>query len=377
MPNDFHQELFELSSDLMVVLDRSGLVVEANSAFLSLLGASAQEIKGQAMSQFACAEDQPYISAALQGVSLGSFPQRTESRWMARGHAHIHCDYTFRSSQCGRYILAIGRNLDAWHKSCNAMCRQHQVLERLIAERTRELKLAIGELEAFNLSISHDLRAPLRAINTFSQALAEDCHPLLDGVSQDYLRRIGINCERMMTLIDNLLQLSILGHKGLQRTAVDLGKIADTIIADMQAATPYRCVRFSREDDMLVEGDRTLLFLLLQNLLENAWKYTARCDAAIIHFGVKNRDGARVFSVSDNGVGFPVSQYDKLFTLFQRLHTPEEYDGMGIGLATAKRVVQRHCGRIWAESIEGKGAHFYFTLQTDGAMSLAEQSLQE
>jgi len=296
---------------------------------------------------------------------------------MVREDTRVRCDYTFRKSRCGRYILAIGRNLDAWHKSCNAMCRQHQALEQLIEERTHELKLAIGELEAFNLSISHDLRAPLRAINSFSHAITEDCQPLLDGVSQDYLRRIGVNCERMMTLIDNLLQLSRLGHKELQHTAVDLGKIADTIIADMQAATPHRFVRFSREDDMLVEGDRTLLFLLLQNLLENAWKYTAKCDAAIIHFGVKNKKGERVFSVSDNGVGFPVTQYNKLFMLFQRLHTPEEYDGIGIGLATAKRVVQRHSGRIWAESLEGEGAHFYFTLQTDGVLSLAERALQE
>jgi signal transduction histidine kinase len=235
-------------------------------------------------------------------------------------------------------------------------------LERLVSQRTADLTATNHELSTFAYSVSHDLRAPLRAIDAFSQALLEDLDATLDAQGKDYLRRIRTNTGRMAQLIDDLLQLSRLTRTELYIDAIDLSAMAHGVAADLHRDEPQRDVRWEIQADLHTLGDRTLLQVLLENLLGNAWKYTGRRAAAHIAFGTTVADGETVYFVRDDGCGFDLAFVDKLFRPFQRLHTVDEYAGDGVGLATAQRVVRRHGGRIWVDAAPDRGATFYFTL---------------
>ncbi len=237
-------------------------------------------------------------------------------------------------------------------------------LERLVAQRTADLTATNHELSAFAYSVSHDLRAPLRAIDAFSQALLEDYADVIDAQGQDYLRRVRNNTTRMGQLIDDLLQLAKLTRSEMHFEAIDLSALARSIGADLARAQPQRQVSFDIQTGVVARGDPRLLRVLLENLLGNAWKYTSRQPQARISFGISGQDGERVYFVRDDGCGFDLAYADKLFRPFQRLHTVEEYEGAGVGLATAQRVVRRHGGRIWADAAPGRGATFCFTLVT-------------
>jgi signal transduction histidine kinase len=249
-------------------------------------------------------------------------------------------------------------------------------LERLVAQRTADLTAANHELSAFAYSVSHDLRAPLRAIDAFSQALLEDYHQVLDAHGQDYLRRVRANAGRMSELIDDLLQLSRLTRAEMHLEPIDLSAMARAIAGDLQRTQPQRSVAFSIEPGLIARGDPRLLRVLLENLLGNAWKYTGRHPTAHIAFGRICENGEVVYHVRDDGAGFDLAYADKLFRPFQRLHTPEEFEGAGVGLATAQRVVRRHGGRIWADAAPEQGATFFFTLPTPAeASDLVPESL--
>jgi len=235
-------------------------------------------------------------------------------------------------------------------------------LERLVAQRTAELTAANHELAAFAYSVSHDLRAPLRAIDAFSQALIEDFGAALEARAQDYLRRIRNNTVRMGQLIDDLLKLSRLTRAELHFETVDLTAMARQITTDLQRAESDRTVACTIEPGVIARGDPRLLRVLLENLLGNAWKYTSRHATARIEFGRTTTDGETAYFVRDDGAGFDPTQADKLFRPFQRLHTTEEFEGAGVGLATAQRVVRRHGGQIWADAAPEQGATFFFTL---------------
>ncbi len=248
------------------------------------------------------------------------------------------------------------------------LAREHAFadLERQVAERTAALTAANHELSAFAYSVSHDLRAPLRAIDAFSQALLEDHSAALDAQGQDYLRRVRANASRMGQLIDDLLQLSRLTRAEMRLEPIDLSAIARSIASDLQRAQPGRTVAFSIEPGLTARGDPRLLRVLLENLLGNAWKYTSRHPSAHIAFGRSSENGESVYFVRDDGAGFDLAYADKLFRPFQRLHTSEEFEGAGVGLATAQRVVRRHGGRIWADAAPERGATFFFTLSAPG-----------
>ena len=269
----------------------------------------------------------------------------------------IRLPFLFTTAAFYGYLIDRGRR-----EQRRAREQAYADLERLVAQRTADLTATNHELSTFAYSVSHDLRAPLRAIDAFSQALLEDYGGVLDPQGQDYLRRVRANAGRMSQLIDDLLQLSRLTRAEMHCEAIDLTGIARAIVADLQRADPNRTVVCNIEPGVTAHGDPRLVRVLLENLLGNAWKYTSRHPTAQITFGRNSEDGEVVYYVRDDGAGFDLAYADKLFRPFQRLHTMDEFEGAGVGLATAQRVVRRHGGRIWADAAPEKGATFFFTL---------------
>ncbi len=242
-------------------------------------------------------------------------------------------------------------------KSINA------TLERWVNERTSDLKRTIDELESFSYTVAHDLRAPLRAMGGYAQMLQEDFRGLLTPEGMSYLGRIKENSLKMGELIDGLLDLARLSRADLNKDAVDVTAAANEIVSMLKSRSQQRDVDVEVEEGLQAVGDERLLVLVLQNLLDNAWKFTEPCEKAKITVGaLPDTDGTQGFFVRDNGVGFDMAHASKLFGTFERLHKPGEFTGSGIGLASAKRIVDRHGGRIWAESKPGQGATFYFRL---------------
>jgi PAS domain S-box-containing protein len=237
-----------------------------------------------------------------------------------------------------------------------------QKLNEDLKQRAAQLEAANKELEAFSYSVSHDLRAPLRSIDGFSHVLLEDYGEQLPDEGKGYLERVRAAAQRMATLIDDLLNLSRVTRTALQPKFINLSKMVEEIAGSLQEGQPDREVTFSIMPDLMVEGDPRLLHIVLENLLSNAWKFTSKQDHPVIEFGQKAHAKERTFYVRDNGVGFDMAYADKLFGVFQRLHSVSEFPGTGVGLATVQRIIAIHGGRIWAESEEGKGAGFYFTL---------------
>ena len=235
-------------------------------------------------------------------------------------------------------------------------------LEQRVALRTRELQGLNRELETFCYSVSHDLRAPLRGIAGFTEILAKNYTEALDDKAQGYLGRVLAATHRMGELIDDLLKLSRVSRDQMQRETVDLSDIARDVLANLRNAAPERRVDVSIEDGLTIEGDPRLLRVLLENLLDNAWKFTSKTPAARIAFTAAREDGRLVFAVSDNGAGFDMRYASKLFGPFQRLHRMTEFPGTGIGLATVQRIINRHGGRISAEAEPDRGATFRFSL---------------
>ncbi|MRR54614.1 MAG: PAS domain S-box protein [Deltaproteobacteria bacterium] len=235
-------------------------------------------------------------------------------------------------------------------------------LEKRVAERTAELEVANRELEAFNYSVSHDLHSPLMILEGFSRELINRYADQLDENGRYYLERIQSAGRRMEGLIDAILRLSTLSRSTIQREKVSLSSTVLLLATDLRQREPERPVEITIQPDLFVYGDKKLLKIAVENLLSNAWKYTSKTPAAVIEFGCQNKNGEQVYFVRDNGVGFSMQHADSLFIPFGRLHSKEEFPGHGIGLATVKRIVEGHGGKLWGEGEAGKGATFYFTL---------------
>ena len=225
-----------------------------------------------------------------------------------------------------------------------------------------ELKTANKELESFAYSVAHDLRAPLRGIGGFSQALLEDYGNVLDGEGKEYLQDIRGATHRMGELIDDLLQLSKVMKGDLHRENVDLSKIAHKLVSAIQKSAPQRKVDFVITDGLEANGDSNLLEAVLANLFDNAFKFTSKHAQARIEFAKTLKNGKPIFFIKDDGAGFDMAYVNKLFGTFERLHSEEEFSGTGIGLATVQRIIHRHGGRVWAEGELEKGAIFYFSI---------------
>jgi len=243
-----------------------------------------------------------------------------------------------------------------------AEARASRELAETRAVLLEELERKNKELEAFSYSVSHDLRAPLRSIDGFSQAFLEDYADRVDAKGQGYLRRVGSAAQRMGELIDDMLQLSRVGRVEMRREETDLSDLARLVVAELRKHEPDRNIDVEIGDGLVAEADPRLMRIALENLLGNAWKFTRKVSGARIEVGSTGVPDGKSYFVKDNGAGFNMEYADKLFSPFQRLHSEEDFPGTGIGLATVYRVIDRHGGRVWAESEVGKGATFYFTL---------------
>src|SRR5919198_808629 len=236
-------------------------------------------------------------------------------------------------------------------------------LEQRVRDRTAELEAANRELESFSYAVSHDLRAPVRHIDGFTRALAEDAGASLDATGRGHLARIQGATRRMSQLIEDLLALSRTTRQPVNRTNVDLAAVAREVAAALQGAEPGRAVEFAIPESLPASGDGRLLRVALENLVGNAWKFTAKCPQPRIAVGATTLpDGQVAYTVADNGVGFDMAHAARLFGAFQRLHSEQDFPGTGVGLATVQRIIAKHGGRIWAEAVVGQGATFFFTL---------------
>jgi signal transduction histidine kinase len=242
------------------------------------------------------------------------------------------------------------------------LCSLNAELERRVSDRTAQLQAANRELEAFSYSVSHDLRSPLRAISGFSDELLRSHAAALDERGRHYLARVRSASERMAELIDDLLDLSRIGRDAMAVTTVDLSALAAAAGAELAQRHPGREVALTVEPGLVAEGDPRLLRVALENLLDNAWKFTANNTQANVHFGCEQVGARAAFFTRDDGAGFDMAHAGNLFGAFQRLHSERDFSGTGVGLATVKRVVHRHGGEVWAEGEPGVGATFYFTL---------------
>jgi signal transduction histidine kinase len=277
-------------------------------------------------------------------------------------HQQLEAEVKTRTAELNKANEELTREINERQEAEEEIRRLNAELEQRITERTAELVAANKELEAFSYSVSHDLRAPLRSIDGFSQALLEDYTDKLDAQGKDYLQRVRVASQRMAALIDDLLNLARVTRHEMRRETVDMSALAWMIAQDLKRRDPGRKVEFVIAEGVRAHGDAHLLRVVLENLIGNAWKFSRKHSTARIELGVKEQESKSAYFVRDDGAGFDMAYADKLFGPFQRLHGMTEFEGTGIGLATVQRTIHRHGGRVWAESAVEQGATFYFTL---------------
>ena len=376
--------LLELAHDAIFVWDKDSRIVYWNAGAEHLYGYSRAEALGRVSHEILGTRfSQPLadIEAILAREDRweGELTHRcadgrsivVDSRWVPQRGP---------DGSIGRY-LEINRDITASKEAeREALRRAEQIrtlnatLELQVRQRTVHLRRANKNLAAFSYSIAHDLRTPLRAMSGYAEVLAEEYGDLLGETGRGYAGRIQSAAGHMGTLIDDLLRLSQVSQTEIHLQEVDLSTEVTAICDRLRARDPDRRVRVSVEDGVVVTADRKLILIVLENLLENAWKFTAGRDDAAIEFASATVDGAPCYYVRDNGAGFDFAYADKLFQPFQRLHAAGEFPGTGVGLATVQRIIERHDGRTWAEGAVGRGATFYFTLHPDQSGGSREPS---
>lgn len=345
-----------------------GKLLQINQAFADLLGYTIAEMQQLNFAEVTHPEDiarsQEIIRCLLADEQSN---YRVEKRYIHKNGKIIWAEVntTLLRNKDGSplYFITSIADINERIQAAEELRKYHEQLEDLVTKRTFELLSMNKELESFSYSVSHDLRAPLRAMDGFSQIFLEEYGDKVDAVGKGYLLRIQNASQRMGELIDNMLKLARITRAELNVQTLNLSELVRAILHELSQNQPERSVAVIVQDGMIGQGDRHLLTIALENLLGNAWKFTSKQPNASIEFGMDVQDAQSVYFVRDNGVGFDMQYVEKLFTPFQRLHLEKDYPGTGIGLSIVQRIIQRHGGRIWVEAAVGQGATFYFTLR--------------
>jgi PAS domain S-box-containing protein len=350
---DVFERFFAISLDMMCIVTPDGYFQRVSRSF-DVLGYSLHELTSQPFIEFVHADDCAATLAEFAKLHQGARWITIDNRFRCKDGSHRWLSWVSGPDSTGT-LYGIARDVTD--------TKQHQ---EELARAKEAAEAANAELESFSYSVAHDLRAPLRSIDGFSQALLEDAYEVLDAGSRKYLGFIRESATHMAQLIDDLLALSRVTRSELRRERLDLGAIAHAAIRRLQREHPQRQVEILIQDETLAAVDPRLFAVVFDNLLGNAWKYTGKRVGSRIEFSSSVVDGHPVYCVRDNGAGFDMAYAGKLFGVFQRLHSAAEFEGTGVGLATIARIIRRHGGRVWAEAAVDQGASFYFTLDENG-----------
>jgi PAS domain S-box-containing protein len=357
---------FQSSPDAFLLTSvPDGRITEVNTAASLITGYSVEEMLGRSTTELGLWADPAARDAYMAEILREGRAANFETGFRLKSGAVITGLISGGIIQLlgGKCFLSVVRDISDRKRAEEEIRKLNVELEQRVTDRTAQLEVANRELEAFSYSVSHDLRAPLRGIDGFSQALLEEYGDKLDDTGKTYLGRVRKATQRMGWLIDDMLKLSRVTRTEFScDDAIDLSGMVRAIAEEHQKNYPDRTVDVTVQDGIIVQGNPFMMKIVLENLLDNAWKFTGKEAHPRIEFGTTVRDGKTACFIRDNGVGFDMAYVDKLFGAFQRLHTSHEFSGTGIGLATVKRIINRHNGQIWAEGEVGKGATFYFTL---------------
>lgn len=359
-------EVIKNVQEAIVIIDASKKVISVNPAFTSITGYTEDDAIGKIPRIFNT-EINNKDSYQAMWDSLKKNGHWYGEVWDQRKNGDSFCQglsLDTINNLYGEvtYYAAVFYDITDRKRTEERILNLNAELEKRVMERTHQLQASNKELEAFSYSVSHDLRAPLRGIDGFSQLLLKKYSGQLDDSGNNYLQRIRNASERMGHLIDDLLQLSKVSASKIETKPVDLSKLVHSILTELQETDHGREAELKIQDDVFIDADPRLFRIVLENLISNAWKFTCKKDNTVIHFGVKEQNGEQVVFIKDNGAGFNIKYAHKLFGAFQRLHSVTEFEGTGIGLATVLRIMNLHGGRIWADSNLGEGATFYFSV---------------
>ncbi|MBE0600598.1 MAG: DUF1688 family protein, partial [Firmicutes bacterium] len=362
--------IIESAMDAIIAVDEEQRIALFNDAAEQMFGYNAQDIIGKPLDQLIPERfrevHRKYIHAfGLTGITTRRMGLTTPLSGLRANNEEFPIEASISQTEHNgtKYFTVILRDITMRMRIEREVKDLNAELERRVMERTAELEAANREMEAFSYSVSHDLRAPLRGIDGFAHILLQEYGTTLDESGQHYLERMRAGAQRMGQLIDDLLAFSRLSRHAISKRTVALDALFREAFDELLEAWPERNVQLVMVELPPTWGDPALLRQVCLNLLENAFKFTRKRDDARIEVGCMQVEGALVYYVQDNGVGFDMRYSDKLFGVFQRLHRAEDYEGTGVGLATVQRIILRHGGRIWADATEGEGATFYFTLQ--------------
>jgi PAS domain S-box-containing protein len=361
------RSIFEFASAGMAITTLEGEILQVNPAVCRMFGYTEQEFLEKNVGTLTHPADREKTRHHWQELIQGQREYLDyEKRYLRKDGSviwgHATAAVVFDSDHNPIYTVSLLQDISERKRAEEELLKLNQELETRVVERTRELELANKEMEAFTYSVSHDLRAPLRALDGFSEALLEDYADKLDEEGKNYLRYLQEGSHDMSELIEGLLTLSRSTRGELLREQVDLSALAKSVVAELHLAEPEQQFDAQITAGIVVDADHRLLKAVMENLIGNACKYSSQKESPRIEVGVTEQGDETVFFVKDNGAGFDMAFADKLFLPFQRLHRADEFIGTGIGLATVERIIHRHGGRIWAEAAVGEGASFYFTL---------------
>ena len=354
------REVLSIETVGVIFWNSEGRIADANSAFLRMSGRTLDEARGLSWRELTPPEFLAASERAWRELNEAGEMTPYEKQYYRKDGSIWWGLFAARKLN-DREMVELVLDVSERNEAEAEVRRLNSQLELRVRDRTAELEEVNKELEAFAYSVSHDLRAPLRGVLGFSQALVEDYRDSLEGAGERYLERIRAGAERMNKLIDEMLSFSRNARADLNRTDVNLSAIAEAVAEELRSGESVRRVGFRIEPRMTVRGDERQLRVVLDNLMGNAWKFTRGEEQAEIDVGVMDQNEQKVYFVKDNGAGFSMRYADKLFMPFQRLHG-REFEGTGIGLATVHRIVSKHGGKVWARSEPEKGATFFFTL---------------